>query len=68
MWLLKQFKKLLGVSASYMSDIQVKLHDLNQAPSFAKALSSLFHVNAEDIQTANAQFETGSFIDLLFHM
>lgn len=59
---LETVQKLLGVSASYMSDIQVKLHDLNQAPSFAKALSSLFHVNAEDIQTANAQFETGSFI------
>lgn len=58
-------QKLLGVSSSYMSDIQVKLHDLNLAPAFAKKLSQLFHVNAEDIQTANAQFETGTFIRTL---
>lgn len=58
-------QKLLGVSSSYMSDIQVKLHDLNHAPAFAKELSQLFHVNAEDIQTANAQFETGTFIRTL---
>ena len=46
-----------------------KLHDLNfRHLGFAKELSSLFHVNAEDIQTANAQFETGSFIRTLFHM
>ena len=45
-----------------MSDIQIKLNDLNNAPAFAREISSIFKVNAEDIQTANAQFETGSFI------
>ncbi|HRG65526.1 MAG TPA: ABC transporter permease, partial [Saprospiraceae bacterium] len=55
-------QKLLGVSKSYISDIQIKLTDLALAPSMAKELSEVYHVNAEDIQTANEQFETGSFI------
>ncbi len=59
---LETVQKLLGVSSGYMSDIQIKLKDLNNAPAFAKEISSIFKVNAEDIQTANAQFETGSFI------
>lgn len=55
-------QKLLGVSKSYVSDIQIKLTDLTLAPSMAKELSEVYHVNAEDIQTANEQFETGSFV------
>ena len=53
-------QKMLGQPASYFTDIQVKLHDFNQAPQLAKELGAIFEVNADDIQTVNAQFETGS--------
>jgi lipoprotein-releasing system permease protein len=55
-------QKLLGKSNSYITDIQVKLNDLSAAPAVAKEYGTRFETSAEDIQTANAQFETGSFI------
>lgn len=55
-------QKLLGKPSSYLTDIQLKVKDLNQAPAFAKEFRRIFQVDAEDIQTANAQFETGSSI------
>lgn len=53
-------QKLLGKSSNYITDIQIKLHDLDMAPAVAKEYARLFQVDAEDIQTANSQFETGS--------
>lgn len=53
-------QKLLGESAHFISDIQIKLNDMISAPKIAKEYQQLFGVDAEDIQTANAQFETGS--------
>jgi lipoprotein-releasing system permease protein len=53
-------QKLLKKPGTYVSDIQIKLNDMAQAPSIAKEYASLFNIQAEDIQTANAQFETGS--------
>lgn len=58
-------QKLLGVPNNYITDIQVKLHDLALAPAVAKEYAQLFQCDAEDIQTANSQFETGSFIRTL---
>lgn len=58
-------QKLLGESSTYITDIQVKLKDIALAPRLAKEYEHLFHVDAMDIQTANAQFETGSFIRTL---
>lgn len=58
-------QKLMGKPASYVTDIQVKLIDINQAPAMAKSFASLFDTDAEDIQTANSQFETGSFVRTL---
>ncbi|MBB6610641.1 ABC transporter permease [Pontibacter sp. Tf4] len=55
-------QKLLGKPANYITDIQVKLHDLDMAPAVAKEYAQLFAIDAEDIQTANAQFDTGSSI------
>lgn len=55
-------QKLLGESNSYITDIQIKLKDIATAPQTAKEYSKLFGVQALDIQAANAQFETGSFI------
>ncbi len=59
---LSTVQKLLGKPNSYVTDIQIKLHDFNQAPTVAKEYAQLFQTDAEDIQTANSQFETGSFI------
>ncbi len=53
-------QKLLGKPSNYFSDIQIKLKDLNQAPVIAHEYQNLFNLDAEDIQTANSQFETGS--------
>lgn len=55
-------QKLLSKSSSYVTDIQVRLQDINSAPDIASEFSQVFDLNAEDIQTANAQFETGSFV------
>lgn len=58
-------QKIMGKPASYITDIQVKLIDIKLAPATAKEFSKLFQVDAEDIQTANSQFETGTFIRTL---
>lgn len=55
-------QKLLIQPNSYITDIQIKLKDINQAPKIAKEYAALFEVDAEDIQTANSQFETGSSV------
>jgi len=58
-------QKMLGKPASYITDIQIKLYDMTQAPVLAKEYSALFETDAIDIQTANAQFETGSSVRTL---
>lgn len=55
-------QKMLGESNSYLTDIQVKLWDFNEAPVFANDYRGIFNIEADDIQTVNAQFETGSDI------
>ena len=58
-------QKILGKPANYITDIQVKLYDLNKAPAVAKEYKQLFGLQAIDIQTANSEFETGSSIRTL---
>lgn len=58
-------QKLMGKPASYVTDIQVKLIDIKQAPKVAQEFAQLYDADAEDIQTANSQFETGSFVRTL---
>jgi lipoprotein-releasing system permease protein len=58
-------QKLLGRNSSYITDIQIKLKDINLAPQIAQEYSSIFETHAIDIQTANSQFETGSSIRTL---
>ena len=53
-------QKLLGKPRSYITDLQIKLNDINMAPAVGKEYAALFNIDAEDIQTINAQFETGS--------
>ena len=55
-------QKILGESKSYITDIQVKLKDMNLAPSVGKEYAETYKVETIDIQAANAQFETGSSI------
>jgi lipoprotein-releasing system permease protein len=58
-------QKILGKPASYVTDIQVKIYDIAQAPALARRYQELFGTEAIDIQTANAQFDTGSSIRTL---
>ncbi len=55
-------QKIIGKSNSYITDIQIKLKDFEWAPEIAKEYHRRFDTDAEDIQTVNAQFETGSSI------
>lgn len=55
-------QKMLGKPASYVTDIQVKINDMAMAPALAKTYRDLFGTEAIDIQTANAQFETGTSV------
>ncbi|MBK8699647.1 MAG: ABC transporter permease [Saprospiraceae bacterium] len=55
-------QKLLGKPNNHVSDIQIKLHDMSLAPMMAKEFHTIYGTDAEDIQSANAQFETGSFV------
>jgi len=57
---LETTQKILGKAGNYVTDMQIKLWDYNQAPALAKEYSTLFDCESEDIQTANAQFETGT--------
>lgn len=57
---LKTAQMLLGESAGYITDIQVKLTDIMMAPEVAKEYNQKFNIDAIDAQTANSQFETGS--------
>lgn len=55
-------QKLIGKPADYVTDLQVKLFDIKQAPAVAREYATKFNTDAEDIQTANSQFETGSSV------
>jgi lipoprotein-releasing system permease protein len=55
-------QKLLGEPNNYITDLQIKLKDVALAPLLAKEMQAKFGVDAIDVQTANAQFETGSSI------
>lgn len=58
-------QKILGKASNYITDITVRLKDMDIAPSVAREYERLYHTDAEDIQTANAQFETGSSVRLI---
>ena len=55
-------QKLMGKPNIYITDIQIKLKDVSMAPVISKEYANLFNIDAVDIQTANSQFETGSFV------
>lgn len=55
-------QQLMGQNNSYISDINVKLWDIEDAVPMSEFISQQFNVTAIDINTANAQFDTGSSI------
>jgi lipoprotein-releasing system permease protein len=57
---LKTVQKILGEPNNYITNINVKLHDINNAIPMAGEIEEQFNLTAMDIQTANAQFETGT--------
>ncbi len=59
---LKMAQQLIGENTNYISDINVKLWDMENAVSMAAAISKQHDLTALDVKTANAQFETGTAI------
>ncbi|MEP2935199.1 MAG: FtsX-like permease family protein [Gilvibacter sp.] len=59
---LKTSQRVLGEAENYITDINLKLHDIGYAPELAQQIEQQFGLKAIDINTANAQFETGTTI------
>jgi lipoprotein-releasing system permease protein len=59
---LKTVQRILGEAENYVTDINVKLYNMDLALSKAKKIEQQFKLTAIDINTANAQFETGTSI------
>lgn len=59
---LKTAQRILGENENYITDINVKLFDIEDAAPMSKTISKQFNLSATDIKTANAQFETGTSI------
>ena len=59
---LKTVQRILGETNSYITDINVKLLDIDKAVPMAIQLERQYGIKATDINEANAQFETGTNI------
>lgn len=59
---IKTVQRILGKANNYITDINVKLYDIEQAVVLAKKIESQFNLTAIDIKAANAQFDTGTTI------
>jgi lipoprotein-releasing system permease protein len=59
---LQTAQQLRGEGRNYITDIHVKLYDIEDAVPMADQINSQFDLTAIDINTANAQFETGTSI------
>ncbi len=59
---LKTVQRILGEAENYITDINIKLKDISEAPKMANSLEKQFNVTATDINEMNAQYETGSHI------
>ena len=55
-------QKVLGEADNYITDINVKLHDIEYAVPLSRKIESQFDLKAVDVNTANAQLETGTTI------
>ena len=59
---LETAQKLLNEPTNYITDIQLKLYDMESATKVAQEFQEKYEVDTIDYQTANAQFETGSSV------
>lgn len=59
---LKTVQRILGETQNYLTDINIKLKDISDAPAMARSLEKKFDITAKDINEQNAQYETGSNI------
>lgn len=59
---LKTVQRILGEAENYITDINVKLYDIDLAYPLSQKIEQQFDLKAVDIKTANAQFETGTTI------
>ncbi len=59
---IKKVQRMLGEPENYITDINLKLKNIEMAPTLAHKIEKQFDLQAIDINTANAQFETGSNI------
>lgn len=55
-------QRILGENKSYITDVNLKLYTIEKSFTMSKEISKQFGITAVDINTANAQFETGSDI------
>lgn len=58
----KTAQRILSESENYITDINVKLFDIEDAVPMSKFIANEFTLTAIDIKTANAQFETGTSV------
>lgn len=59
---IKTAQRILGEAENYITDINIKLFDIENAVPLAARIERQFDLKAVDIKTANAQFETGTTI------
>jgi lipoprotein-releasing system permease protein len=62
---IKAAQRLMGEKDNFITDINIKLYDLERAPILSEDMANLFDVAAVSVQSANAQFETGSTVRTL---
>ncbi|MCC6384167.1 MAG: FtsX-like permease family protein [Bacteroidia bacterium] len=58
-------QKIAEVASDYITDLQIKLFNIKQAPTLAAEFKKIYGIQAVDIQAANSQFETGTFVRTL---
>jgi lipoprotein-releasing system permease protein len=59
---LKMAQQILGAGGNHITRIHVKLNNINEAVDFSSLIENTYDIEALDINTANAQFDTGSDI------
>ncbi len=62
---LKMAQQILGFSSNYITRLHLKLTDVDESPTLAKTIENIYNIKALDINTANAQFDTGTEIRTL---
>lgn len=59
---ISKVQQILMQPQNYITDLNIKLKDVDEALRIAQEIASQYGVNAIDFKTANAQFETGTSI------